>query len=173
MFVRAQKHLEVGNESGGKLFQRDVLHVVTDVEKLLQVLVNGLVLQECAFGFHACFHLLGIVLVVLLEHLHQRVIAVFQSEKGVLHLLCRDEIVTLHDFLIVLVDAHPHLVKHAVRFECRRASARDTSPFGVPQLGIDGQFATELRLAAVHRDASHDGNRPVFFHYLTFEVVNN
>ena len=45
MFVRAQKHLEVGNESGGKLFQRDVLHVVTDVEKLLQVLVNGLVLQ--------------------------------------------------------------------------------------------------------------------------------
>ena len=173
MFVRAQKHLEVGNESGGKLFQRDVLHVVTDVEKLLQVLVNGLVLQKRAFGFHACFHLLGIVLVVLLEHLHQRVIAVFQSEKGVLHLLCRDEIVTLHDFLIVLVDAHPHLVKHAVRFECRRASARDTSPFGVPQLGIDGQFATELRLAAVHRDASHDGNRPVFFHYLTFEVVNN
>ena len=173
MFVRAQKHLEVGNESGGKLFQRDVLHVVTDVEKLLQVLVNGLVLQECAFGFHASFHLLGIVLVVLLEHLHQRVIAVFQSEKGVLHLLCRDEVVTLHDFLIVLVDAYPHLVKHAVRFECRRASARDTSPFGVPQLGIDGQFATELRLAAVHRDASHDGNRPVFFHYLTFEVVNN
>ena len=110
---------------------------------------------------------------MLLEHLHQRVIAVFQSEKGVLHLLCRDEVVTLHDFLIVLVDAHPHLVKHAVRFECRRASARDTSPFGVPQLGIDGQFATELRLAAVHRDASHDGNRPVFFHYLTFEVVNN
>ena len=69
--------------------------------------------------------------------------------------------------------AHPHLVKHAVRFECRRASAHDTSSFGVPQLGIDGQFATELRLAAVHRDASHDGNRPVFFHYLTFEVVNN
>lgn len=109
--------------------------MVTDVEKLLQVLVNGLVLQECAFGFHACFHLLGIVLVVLLEHLHQRVIAVFQSEKGVLHLLCRDEVVTLHDFLIVLVDAHPHLVKHAVRFECRRASARDTSPLVSHNLG--------------------------------------
>ena len=29
------------------------------------------------------------------------------------------------------------------------------------------------RAAAVHRDASHDGNRPVFFHDLTFEVVNN
>ena len=30
----------------------------------------------------------------------------------------------------------------------------------------------ELRLAAVHRDASHDGNRPVLFHYLTLEVVD-
>ena len=73
--------LHIIGRIGGKLFQRDVLHVVTDVEKLLQVLVNGLVLQECAFGFHACFHLLGIVLVVLLEHLHQHVIAVFQSES--------------------------------------------------------------------------------------------
>ena len=89
-----------------------------------------------------------------------------------LDLLRRDEIVTLHDFLIMSVDAHTHLVEHAVRFECRRASARDTSPFGVPQLGIDGQFATELRLAAVHRDASHDGYCPVLFHYLTFEVVD-
>ena len=96
----------------------------------------------------------------------------FQSEKGVLDLLRRDEVVTLHDFLIVFVDAHTHLVEHAVRFECRRASARDTSPFGVPQLGIDGQFAAELRLAAVHRNASHDGYCPVLFHYLTFEVVD-
>ena len=31
--------------------------------------------------------LLPVVLVVLAEHLHQRVVAVFQSEKGVLHLL--------------------------------------------------------------------------------------
>ena len=37
------------------------------------------------------------------------------------------------DFLIMPVDAYPHLVKHTVRFECRRASARDTSTFGVPQ----------------------------------------
>ena len=44
--------------------------------------------------------------------------------------------------------------------------------YGVPQLGIDGQLATELRLVAVHRDASHDGDCPVLFHYLTFEVVD-
>ena len=110
---------------------------------------------------------------MLLEHLHQRVAAVFQSEKGVLYLFRSDEVVTLHNFLIVLIDAYPHLVKHTVRFECSRASACDTSSFGVPQLGIDGQFATELRLAAVHRDASHDGHCPVLFHYLTFEVVDN
>ncbi len=146
--------------------------MVADVEELLQVLVNDTVLFQCTFCFHACFHLFLIVLVVPTEHLHQRVVAVFQSEKGVLYLLRRDEVVTLHDFLIVSVDAHPHLVKHTVRFECRRASARDTSPFGVPQLRIDTQLATELRLAAVHRDASHDGNRPVLFHYLTLEVVD-
>ena len=173
MLVRAQEHLEVGDEGGRKLFQRDVLHAVADGEELLQVLVNGPVLQERAFGFHASIHLFLVVFVVLPEHLHQRVIAMFQSEKGVLDLLRRDEVVTLHDFLIVFVDAHTHLVEHAVRFECRRASARDTSPFGVPQLGIDGQFAAELRLAAVHRNASHDGYCPVLFHYLTFEVVDN
>ena len=172
VFVRAQEHFKIGNESGCKLFQGDVLHVVTDGDELLQVLVNGLVLQERAFGFHACLHLLDIVLVVLPEHLQQRVVAVFQSEKGVFHLFRSDEVVTLHDFLIMPVDAHAHLVEHTVRFECRRASARDTSPFGVPQFGIDGQFAAELRLAAVHRDASHDGHCPVLFHYLTFEVVD-
>jgi len=146
--------------------------MVADVEELLQVLVNDTVLFQCAFGFHACLHLFLIVLVVLAEHLHQRVIAVFQSEKGVFHLFRRDEVVTLHDFLIVSVDAYPHFVKHTVRFECRRASARDTSPFGVPQFRIDSQLAAELRLAAVHRDASHDGNCPVFFHYLTLEIVD-
>ncbi len=147
--------------------------MVADVKELLQVFVNGAVLQQRAFGFHACFHLFFIVLVVLAEHLHQRVVAVLQSEKSVLDLLCRDEVVTLHDFLIVLVDAHPHLVKHTVRFECRRASARDTPPFGVPQLRIDTQLATELCLVAVHRDTSHDGNCPVFLHYLPFEIVDN
>ena len=172
VLVRAQEHLEVGDEGGRKLFQRDVLHAVADGEELLQVLVNGLVFQECTFGFHAGLHLFLVVLVVLAEHLHQRVVAVFQSEKGVLDLLCRDKVVTLHDFLIMSVDAHTHLVEHAVRFECRRASARDTSPFGVPQLGIDGQFAAELHLGAVHRDASHDGYCPVLFHYLTLEVVD-
>ena len=146
--------------------------MVADVEELLHVLVNGAVLQQRAFGFHASLHLLLIVLVVPAEHLHQRVVAVFQSEKGVLHLLRRDEVVTLHDFLIMPVDAYPHLVKHTVRFECRRASARDTSTFGVPQFRIDSQFAAELCLAAVHRDASHDGNCPVLFHYLTLEVVD-
>ena len=172
MLVRAEEHLEVGDKCRGKLLHGDVLHMVADIEELLQVLVNGLVLQERAFGFHASLHLFLVVLVVLAEHLHQRVVAVFQSEKGVLDLLRRDEVVTLHDFLIMPVDAYPHLVKHTVRFECRRASARDTSTFGVPQFRIDSQFAAELCLAAVHRDASHDGNCPVLFHYLTLEVVD-
>ena len=108
MLVRAEEHLEVGDKCRGKLLHGDVLHMVADIEELLQVLVNGLVLGKRALGFHACRHLFLVVLVVLIEHLHQCVAAVFQSEKGVLHLLCRDEVVTLHDFLIVLVDACAH-----------------------------------------------------------------
>ncbi|PJY85626.1 hypothetical protein CQW37_03461 [Bacteroides fragilis] len=72
---------------------------------------------------------------MLAKHLHQRVAAMFQSEKGVLDLLRRDEVVTLHDFLIVPVDAYLHLVKHTVCFECHRTSARDTSSFGVHSFG--------------------------------------
>ena len=72
----------------------------------------------------------------------------------------------------VLVEQAMGLPQLLVRFECRRASARDTSTFGVPQFRIDSQFAAELCLAAVHRDASHDGNCPVLFHYLTLEVVD-
>ena len=158
-------------KAGVSFFQCNILHAVADGEELLQVLVNGPVLQERAFGFHAGLHLFLVVLVVLAEHLHQRVVAVFQSEKGVLDLLRRDKVVTLHDFLIVFVDTHTHLVEHAVRFECRRASARDTSPFGVHSWDRRSALA-ELRLAAVHRDASHDGYCPVLFHYLTLEVVD-
>ncbi len=110
--------------------------MVADVEELLHVLVNECGASEDVPSAHACLHLLLVVLVVLAEHLHQRVVAVFQSEKGVLHLLRRDEVVTLHDFLIMPVDAYPHLVERTVSFECRRASARDTSTFGV-QFRID------------------------------------
>ena len=173
MLVRAEEHLEVGDECRGKLLQGDVLHMVADVEELLQVLVHCLVLGKRGFGFHARLHLLLVVLIMPVEYLHQGMVAVFKSEKGVLDLFRRDVVVTLHDFLIVFVDAHAHLVEQAVRFECRRASARDTPSFGVPQLRIDRQLATELCLASVHRDTSHDGHCTVFFHYLPFEVEDN
>ena len=168
MLVRAEEHLEVGDKCRGKLLHGDVLHMVADIEELLQVLVNGLVLGKRALGFHACRHLFLVVLVVLIEHLHQCVAAVFQSEKGVLDLFRRDIVVTLHDLLMRV-----RINKQAVRFECRRAFASDTPTFGVPQLRIDGQLATELCLASVHRDTTHDGNCPVFLHYLPFEVENN
>ena len=106
--------------------------MVADVEELLQVLVHCLVLGKRGFGFHARLHLLLVVLIMPVEYLHQGMVAVFKSEKGVLDLFRRDVVVTLHDFLIVLVDAHAHLVEQAVRFECRRASARDTPAFGGP-----------------------------------------
>ena len=54
MLVRAEEHLEVGDECGRKLLQGDVLHMIADIEKLLQVLVHRLVLGKRGFGFHAC-----------------------------------------------------------------------------------------------------------------------
>ena len=48
-----------------------------------------------------------------------------------------------------------------------------TRPPGTPQLGIDGQFAAELRLVAIHRDAFHDRLCPALFHYLTFEIIDS
>ena len=68
MLVRAEEHLEVGDKCRGKLLHGDVLHMVADIEELLQVLVNGLVLGKRALGFHACRHLFLVVLVVLIEH---------------------------------------------------------------------------------------------------------
>jgi len=108
--------------------------MVADVEELLHVLVNGAVLQQRAFGFHACLHLLLVVLVVLAEHLHQRVVAVFQSEKGVLHLLRRDEVVTLHDFLIMPRDTCTEFVEHPVGFPCRYTLTNRTTTLDAPEV---------------------------------------
>ena len=49
-----------------------------------------------------------------------------------------------------------------VRFKCSR-TASYIPPFGVPELGIDGQFTAELRPAAVHCDTSHDVTVQPFF----------
>ena len=147
--------------------------MVSDIQELLQVLVNDQIFWKRGFGFHAGFHLFCIILVVLAEHLHQCMAAVFQSEKGILHFFSRHKIVTLHDFLIVPVDAHTHLVKQAVCFKCGWTSSRDTSAFRVPQFWIDRKFAAELRLRSVHCDTSHNRYCTVFLHCLSFQVEDN
>lgn len=63
----------------------------------------------------------------------------------------------------------------SIRFVLRAAALLPVTRllFGVPQLEINSQLATEQRLVPFHCDASNDGNCPVIFHYLTFEVVDN
>lgn len=60
VLVRAQEYFKVADKSGHKFLQSDVLHVVMDGQKILQVLVNRLVFQKCA-----CLHLLLVALAVL------------------------------------------------------------------------------------------------------------
>ena len=79
MVLRAQVQLEVVDERGGYLFQRDVAHVVAHFEKPFQVVVNGQVFLLRGFRTHSGLHQLVEVAVELLVNFQQRLMAVFQT----------------------------------------------------------------------------------------------
>lgn len=80
MLVRAKKHVEVRDERRRKFFQRNVAHMVSLIEELFQMLVNNLILVQTFGGFHSCLDEFLVILIILLEHFHQRVLPVFQSQ---------------------------------------------------------------------------------------------
>ena len=53
---------------------------------------------------------------------------------------------------------------------CHRTAARSATSLRIPNLGVDGNLATELRLRAVHRDASRERTVPSF---LMFQIENH
>ena len=172
VLVRAEEHVEVSDESGGKLFQCDVAHMVPLVEKLFQMLVNDLILVQAFGGFHSCLDKFLVVLVVLLKYFQQRVLTVFQTQEGVFDFLCRDIVVPVKYFLIVAVYLHTDFVQHAIGLQCCRTAACRPSCLRVPKFRVYGQLAAELALRAVNRDAAHYGDGAVFLDYLAFEVEN-
>ena len=66
------------------------------------------------------------------------------SLKGVADLLGSDEIVPLHDTVIMAGDACTNLVQRAVYFTGGHALADGMTALGFPETGIDGNLAAEL-----------------------------
>lgn len=97
----------------------------------------------------------------------------FPAKKGVLHLVGSDEVVPVHNLLIMLTDTHTHLVQFAVHFQGLHTLTYHASALGVPQIWIGSCLATELRLCSVHCDTSHNWNSTIFLYYLSFEVEDN
>ena len=98
---------------------------------------------------------------------------ILQTKKGILHLVGSNEVVPVHNLLIMLTDTHTHLVQFAVHLQSLHTLTYHASALGVPQIWIGSCLATELRLCSVHCDTSHNWNSTIFLYYLSFEIEDN
>ena len=69
-------------------------------------------------------------------------------------------------------DTCTEFVEHPVGFPCRYTLTNRTTTLDAPEIRLDGELAAELRLRAVHGDASHDRCRTVFL-YLVFLQIED
>jgi len=92
-----------------------------------------------------------------------------QTEIGVAHFLGGNIIIPVGDLLVGLVDTYTDFIQHTVGLLCSDAAAGDT----VPRLLLHVQLATELGYFAVYRDTAHDGNKPVLFRGIAFQIKQN
>ena len=143
------------------------------LQKLAHVSTTDSIFCECAQRFHASLVLFFHFIPALLIDFHQGMAAILQSKKGVLNLVGSDEVVSVHNLLIMLTDTHTHFVQFAVHFQSLHTLTYHASALGIPQIGIHSHLATELRLCSVHSDTSHNWNCSVFLYYLSFEVEDN
>lgn len=79
MILHAEVQLEIVDEHGGYLFQRNVAHVISRFEKPFQVIVNGQVFLLRRFCLHFDLYQLVKIAVELLVNFQQRFVAVFQT----------------------------------------------------------------------------------------------
>ena len=105
---------------------------------------------------------MGVVCQEVVVEGDEGMLAVFQALKGIAHLFGGDEVVTLHDFLIMFCNGDTQLVERTIDIACRYAFANGSSAFDAPEFCFDGYLAAELCLCAVHGDAPHDGRGAVF-----------
>ena len=98
------------------------------------MLINGVILVESLGGFQTTFHLLLIVGNPLGVGRHQGMLAKFQAEESILHLLCRHEIVAVNNLLVILVNAGLDFVKFHVHATGHDALSRGTTTLCLPDV---------------------------------------
>ena len=147
--------------------------MVMRLQELAHVGTPNSILRVCTQRFHASLILLFHFITALRIDFHQCMATILQAKKGVLHLVGSDEVVPVHNLLIMLTDTHTHLVQFAVHFQSLHTLTYHASALGVPQIWIGSCLATELRLCSVHCDTSHNWNSTIFLYYLSFEVEDN
>ena len=131
-----------------------------------------MVFRQCALCFHAAVDFLCIIFHEVVINLYERLAAVFQAKESIPDFIGRDKAVALHDFLIMPRDTCTEFVEHPVDFPCRYTLTNRTTTLDAPEVQFDGYLAAELRLCAVHGDASHNGCRTVFL-YLVFLQIED
>ena len=88
-------------------------------------------------------------------------LTILQTEEGILHLLCRYEVVAVNNLLVILVDTGLDLVKFHVDIAGHDALSCSTTAFGFPEVRLAVHLATELALCSIHCDATHYGVRSI------------
>ena len=173
LLVYSKECLIVRNKRQGQFFQGNVLYTIMRLQKLAHVSTTDSIFCECAQRFHASLVLFFHFIPALLIDFHQGMAAILQSKKGVLNLVGSDEVVSVHNLLIMLADTHTHFVQFAVHLQGLHTFSSHASALGVPQIGIRSHLATELCLCSVHSDTPHNWNCTIFLYYLSFEVEDN
>ena len=132
-----------------------------------------MVFRQRALCFHAAVDFLGIIFHEVVINLYERLAAVFQTKESIPDFLGRDKAVALHDFLIMLCDTYTEFVEHPVGLPCRYTLTNRTTTLDAPEVRFDGYLAAELRLRAVHGDASHDGRCTVFLYFVFLQIEDD
>ena len=88
--------------------------MVMRLQELAHIGTPDSILRVCTQRFHASLILLFHFITALGIDFHQCMATILQAKKGVLHLVGSNEVVPVHNLLIMLTDTHTHLVQFAV-----------------------------------------------------------
>ncbi len=138
-------------------------------DEFFQVVVNGAILPITALAFHFT-DLFGIILIMPTEYGKQSLMVLSHTQECVSDFLGRHITISIHNFLISLVDTDSDFIQHSVGFLCNNASSRHSAEINIPQLFLYIQFATELGNLAVYGDTAHHRYKPILLRGIAFEI---
>ena len=142
-FLYSQENFEIGDECRGEFFKRNVFHLITLFDKLLQMLVNHSVFPIATLAFHLP-NKIGIVFVVLTEYCKKGLVVHPHTKIGITHFLCCDIAILITYILISLIDADKNLVQLSVGLLRNDASSTHATKFHAPHFLIHVQLTAEL-----------------------------